>query len=1178
MRIYLNFLVSMLLLSLTYAGGSFNVADKTEGVTQINFTIGDFSIENVEGYQRLITDGAGSTVEAGRPELPVYSTLFQMEPGFTYSADYVVTASHVISDVTIYPFQDALREKTETEVELRDDSFYNSADVYPANHLSVTGPVVMRNLELLSLSLVPFSYNAGTRELEVFDAVDITVSQSGTRDLTLANQMPRSRVFESLYGSLVVNYEPSDRDEDYQAPAVLYICGGGSNGAISHPAFQALVEWRHKNGYIVYTASTDETGSSNNQIKNYIQDAYETFDPPPEYVGLVGDSNGSFAIPAFSMNGGDSDHPYTQLDGGDLLPEVMVGRLSVAGATDLTVVISKTLDYEHADYMGNNWFEKAALVGDPSSSGISTIITNQYIENIMTNFGMEDVRTRFSGGFSSWMQNQLDEGIGYFNYRGYIGTSGFSCTNINNANNGQMTPFVTFITCGTGNFASDWGGQSITECFLRAGSVNNPKGGVAAIGTATSSTHTAPNNIVDMGIYDGIFSKGIETAAGGLFAGKLALYNTYPSNPANITSKFTGWNNLMGDPALRIWTDTPTIMNADYDSEIGAGSNYLEVVVTDESGNPVEGALVTAVNDDDSIFTSVLTDAAGSAIISFDPSVTGQVDLTVNKRNYKPVEGQFDIETSGPEVNLDPAALAVDDSGGNNDGLINPGESVIVTVPLENFGSDPAEGVQAWLETMSENVTIVSSTLDYGTLDPGASAAADFELSVAAAAVDLEDLGIFVQVMDSAGNTWSSLLPLTLHGGRLVISSYNVVSGYLNHGNTAEISIELKNQGSVALTNVTADVVYIPTILEISNGSLTWGDLDAGASITSENAFTVTSSGDIINGSIFSIEVHLQSAEGYDRIEYLQLQVGEATVNEPMGPDSYGYFIYGSEDLGYNLALPYNWQEIDPDHGGNGTSLNMTDNGDGTPTSQQTAHVSLPFTFSFYGVEYNEISVSTNGWISFGDTDMRSFRNYPIPGAGGPSPMLAVFWDDLKTSGGGQVYKYINADEGYVIIEWSDMHTYDENSIETFQAILYDSLTPTGDGEILLQYKDFNNTTDGDFGGYTPHHGGYSTIGTENHLGNVGLEYTFNNEWAPAAMELSDETALFITTQLPMALMLGDVNQDGEIDVSDIVLAVNYTLNISELSPLETYIADLNQDGNVNILDVILMINAILNG
>ena len=53
-------------------------------------------------------------------------------------------------------------------------------------------------------------------------------------------------------------------------------------------------------GYIVYTVSTDIIGgSTTEQIKSYIQMAYDTFDPPPEYVTLIGDVDGLFNIPTF---------------------------------------------------------------------------------------------------------------------------------------------------------------------------------------------------------------------------------------------------------------------------------------------------------------------------------------------------------------------------------------------------------------------------------------------------------------------------------------------------------------------------------------------------------------------------------------------------------------------------------------------------------------------------------------------------------------------------------------------------------------------------------------------------------------------------------------------------------------------------------------------------------------
>lgn len=1171
----LKLLVTLLSISALVFGatGTFTVGEKIDSDTRIDFTLGEYSTMEIEGTTRILAKNAGNTVDQGMPELPNFSTMFQMEPGISYEVAYNVTRSSILENVEIYPFQEVTREKEDTEIVHKNIDFYNSSQSYPVQNLSVEPVAVMRGLELLPISFIPFRYHAETRELEIFEEVEIHVYETGERELTLANSMPPSRAFEQLYKSVVVNYEP-DRTEEYQSPAILYICGGGSE---THPAFLQLVDWRHKRGYVVYVAGTDETGSSNNNIKAYIQDAYEDYNPPPEFVGLVGDVGGSFNIPNWQMNSGDSDHPYTQLDGGDLLPEVLIGRLSVSGSTELNVVVSKTLNYEQATFLSNNWLEKAALVGDPSSSGLSTIITNEYIENTMENWGFEDVRTRFSGPFPSWMEDQLEEGIAYFNYRGYISTSGFSASNINNANNGHMTPFVTFITCATGSYGY---GTAISESFIRAGTVNNPKGGVAAIGTATASTHTAPNNIVDMGVYAGIFSQGVETGAGALFAGKLALYNTYPTNPNSLTAKFTAWNNLMGDPALHLWTDTPMAIVVDFPAEVGIGSNYIPVTVTDEDGNPVEDAIVTAVSNYDDIFVSIYTDENGLALIPLDPEFSGDVDLTVTKRNVIPFTNDFEVVDTGAAVNIVADGIVIDDAAGNSDGMLNSGENVFLTIPLFNYGTVAAENVQAYIEASSDLITIISSSMDYGTMEPGGSASAVFEISVDAAAVDMDELGLVIYIMENGADSWSSLLPVEVHGGKLMFDEYHITSGYLTHGNSCQLSVDLKNLGSVEMTGITAEVVFVPNLLELSNTTLYWGDIGPGSSGTSTSSFSIDASGDIVNGSIYSLELYITTDEGYSRMEYMPVQVGNISVLEPLGPDAHGYYIYDSEDLGYNLALPYDWFEIDPDFGGNGTSLGMSDNGNGTPQGQQSAHVDLPFIFTFYGVDYDEITISTNGWIGFGDSELESFRNYPLPGAGGPSPMLAVFWDDLKTANGGQVYKYIDPNNQYVVIEWSGMVTYDENSSETFQAILYDSLTPTGDDEILLQYKDFNNTSNGNYQSYTPIHGCYATIGIENHLGNIGLQYTFDDEYPLAAMELSDETALFITTQQPLALMLGDVNQDGEINVSDIVMAVNHALNVENggLGPLQTYIADMNQDGNVNILDVILMINAILFG
>ena len=135
---------------------------------------------------------------------------------------------------------------------------------------------------------------------------------------------------------------------------------------------EILFDWRHRSGYVVNYVSTNTTGNSTSSIKNYISNAYSTWEHPPEYVALVGDANGSYSIPTYFENyssyNGEGDHPYSQLTGNDLLPEIIIGRLSFSSTTELATMINKTVQYESNPYMSQNWFHSASVVGDASTS------------------------------------------------------------------------------------------------------------------------------------------------------------------------------------------------------------------------------------------------------------------------------------------------------------------------------------------------------------------------------------------------------------------------------------------------------------------------------------------------------------------------------------------------------------------------------------------------------------------------------------------------------------------------------------------------------------------------------------------------------------------------------------------------------------------------------------------
>jgi hypothetical protein len=60
-------------------------------------------------------------------------------------------------------------------------------------------------------------------------------------------------------------------------------------------------------------------------------------------------------------------------------------------------------------------------------------------------------------------------------------------------------------------------------------------------------------------------------------------------------------------------------------------------------------------------------------------------------------------------------------------------------------------------------------------------------------------------------------------------------------------------------------------------------------------------------------------------------------------------------------------------------------------------------------------------------------------------------------------------------------------------------------------------------------------------------------------------------------VLQGDVNQDDELNILDVIILIGFVLETQEPSDQQLLILDMNNDAMINVQDIILLVNEILN-
>ncbi|MBC8525788.1 MAG: T9SS type A sorting domain-containing protein [Candidatus Cloacimonetes bacterium] len=1112
MKSYLIFTILVIIIMSTTLLSAANISsfqcisDNTTS-TELIFTTPEFILKNVESnnenYTKIeLINFAGSDFsEIGKPDVPSFSKLVVIPERCSVEIEVSILESEIYKDVYLIPSRNLNNVDKGISDYVVKQEFYNSEEIFPSNIVTISSPGIMRDNVIATLTINPFQYIPAKKELHIAKSINIKLNYIQDRNgLSLKHSFGQSPIFHTLTENLVINKARIQNRTDFQIGSYLFIYSGNSTIL---QTLQCLIDWKHRKGYEVHILNTSEIGNQANQIKEYIQNAYDTWDNPPEFILIVGDANGSFMIPTFFESyGGQNvhgDHPYTLLEGNDIFPDALIGRLSFDSIFELQTQIAKILNYEQEPFIsGDDWLNRALLVGDPYGSGISTITTMLYIsEIIQENELTVETNLVYELPFIPQIRNALNEGVGAYFYRGFYGISGWEIENTNELTNVYKTPFISCITCYTGNFAN-YGVISAIESFIRAGTPTSPTGAVAAIGSS-SATHTCLNNIITAGIAYGIYEEGLTSLAAALNRGKLALYENYPSNPNNYVDWYTIGKNLLGDPGMMLWTKRPEEMTIIYSDEIPIGSNFLSVSITDSTSNPIPDVWVTLLKGDDEIFTSDFTDENGIANVEFNYDSTGVVLLTATKQNYLSYLGEFEIVSDSESVNFYAVTNLTD---------FVTGDTASFNIQLKNYGSTTAENVTATISTENDYITILDSISLFDPIFPNevVTSLSAYSVEISDNCLDGEEIEFFISIQ-CENNQWEGLFCIGVSGPFLEITDILLY----DLSDTFDLELTIHNSGSILFSDANAILNCNSALVTVEDSTAFFGDVLPGENVTnSDDLFKLSVDEDYIIGSEIQFNAIFYNDNVHQIIPFI-VNFGEASVTDPTGPDTYGYYCYDDGDVGYAEVPVYNWIEIDPDYGGNGTQLDMWDldyEGFG-----DIEVVNLPFTFRFYGNVYNQISISSNGFIMPGSKFSIEWMNWSIPGPLVPKPIIAPFWDDLIITEGHVCYHYEEAMHA-LIVEWSRLLNRYDNSIETFQAILYDvnyEYTNLGDSKIKFQYYEVHNVDQGNYGGFEIDHGEYATVGIGDHTSQVGLEYSYSNEYPETAKPLEDNMALQFT-------------------------------------------------------------------
>ena len=317
-------------------------------------------------YDIINISDSGYTSEIGKPQLPAVRRYVAVPEGSAVKVEIVDSDYRDIEGYSVYPVQEPmpdLEDIAEPSFEI-DTDLYQTDAFYPSEIVKTEGPVVIRGVSTVILEICPVQFNPVKQTARMYSYMKVKLSFEGGKRSSARKRL-RSPSFDRILNRLLLNPQNVFSGKETRAA----YSNGDSLLIVTHPNFldaaNTLKSWKIRKGIHTQVRTTGETGNTASAIQAYVKNAYDTWNPPPTYLLLIGDAE---FVPchyqtthSYHRTPIGTDLYYATVDGSDYFPDISIGRLSVDTSDQADKRVNDIIGYEKNPVTDSSFYEKAAI-------------------------------------------------------------------------------------------------------------------------------------------------------------------------------------------------------------------------------------------------------------------------------------------------------------------------------------------------------------------------------------------------------------------------------------------------------------------------------------------------------------------------------------------------------------------------------------------------------------------------------------------------------------------------------------------------------------------------------------------------------------------------------------------------------------------------------------------------